>query len=106
MVEEMYQILERLEEINLYENKMFICMNMKKYRLEKYEIYRINNNGARGIKNPYSPQNIASYLGISERHYKRLENPNEKCKNLSLVNLIKLCYVFHKEPSDFIKIYN
>jgi len=81
-------------------------MNMKKFRMEKYENYRVNNNGARGSKNPYSSQNIASYLGISERHYKRLENPNEKCKHLSLVNLIKLCYVFHKELSDFIQIHD
>lgn len=106
MIEEMYKILENLDNVDFYENKKCICMNMKKFRHEKYEIYRVNNNGARGAKNPYSPQNIASYLGISERHYKRLENPNEKCKYLSLVNLMKLGYIYHKELSDFIKMHN
>lgn len=106
MIEEMYQILENLDNIDFYENKKRICMSMKKFRKDMYNLYLSQNKGARGAKNPFSTQNIASYLGISDRHYKRLENPNEKCKHLSLENLMKLCYVYHKELSDFIKINN
>ena len=102
----MYQILDTLDKIDFQKNKKCICMNMKKFRLEKFEEYRIQNNGARGSNNPFSTENVASYLGISKGHYKRLENPNEKCKHLSIENLMKLCYVYHKELSDFIKINN
>ena len=51
----------------------------------------------------YSTESVSAYLGISKIHYKRLENENDKCKYITLDNLIKLAYIFDKKLDDFIK---
>ncbi len=106
VTEEMYEILDNLDKIDFYQCKKIVCMNMKKFRIECFNKYKEENNGAEGALNPFSTENVAEYLNISQVHYKRLENPNEKCKHLTLINLIKLGYIFHKELSDFIKLHN
>lgn len=103
--EQMYQILEVLDNINITDKRKSICMNIKNFRKQKYDEYKKQNKGANGINNPFSTENVASYLGISKVHYKRIENPKEKFKFITLENLIKLGYIFNKELTDFIKLH-
>ena len=100
---QIYQIYELLEKLDSYEIRNKICRNIKKYRLELYNRYKSVNKGVEGSENPYSTENISSYLGISKIHYKRLENENDKCKYITLDNLIKISYILNKKLDDFLK---
>lgn len=101
-IKQIYQIYDILESIKAYKFRSIICKNMKKFRLELYNKYKEKNHGVEGLENPYSTDNISSYLGISKVHYKRLENENDSSKYISLDNLIKLSYIFDKKLDDFI----
>ena len=100
---QIYQIYELLEKLDSYEIRNKICRNIKKYRLELYNKYKSVNKGVEGSENPYSTENISAYLGISKIHYKRLENENDKCKYITLDNLIKISYILNKKLDDFLK---
>lgn len=101
--ESSYQIYERLSKIDLDRIKKIICYNVRKYRLKMYDNYKKIYTGAVGIKNPYSPENVSSYLEMSLSNYKRIENPNDKMKYVSLKNLIKLSYLYDVRIDDFLK---
>ena len=102
-IKQAYQIYESLEGFDQKQIRKIICNNLKKYRLELYNRYKERYNGAEGNSNPYSTINRASYLGISQVHYKRLENENDKSKYIGIDNLIKLSIVFNKKLDDFLK---
>ncbi len=92
-IKQSYQIYEIIEKID----------NIKFYRQKLYKMYKEQYKGAEGLNNPYSTENISSYLGMSKVHYKRLENKNDKCKFISLDNLIKLSYIYGITLDDFLK---
>lgn len=87
-------------DINKEEINKIICINMKKFRKEKYEEFKNNNQNS---ENPYSLDNISFALGISKVHYKRLENKNDKNKNITLIRLIKLAKIYDKTLDDFLQ---
>lgn len=102
-IKQSYQIYELLQEkIEKTEYKFIICKNIKKFRTELYNGYKEKFPKAEGINNPYSTDNVCSYLGISRVHYKRIENENDKNKNITLDNLIKLSYILNKKLDDFL----
>ncbi len=102
-IKQIYQIYELLDKLDSYEIRIKICRNIKKFRLELYNQYKTVNKGVEGSENPYSTENISAYLGISKIHYKRLENENDKCKYITLDNLIKISYIFNKKLDDFLR---
>lgn len=77
-----------------------ICKNMRQFRKEKYNEFKSEHKGE---ENPYNVDNIAELLGISKVHYKRLENPNDKCKHINLDKLITLSIIYGKKLDDFLK---
>ena len=101
-IKHVYQIYELVEKINIEEERKIICRNIKKIRKQLYNNYKEQYHGVQGYQNPYSTENVSSYLGISKVHYKRLENEKDKCKYVTLDNLIKLSYIFDKKVDDFI----
>lgn len=102
-IKQIYQIYELLDSINSYHYRVIICRNIKKYRLELYNKYKTIHKGVEGTDNPYSTDNVSSYLKISKVHYKRIENDNDKCKYVSVDNLIKLSLIFDKKLDDFLR---
>ena len=100
-LKQIYQIYEDLEDINIIKNRKIICRNIKKYRLELYNKYKEEYEKRRGSENPYSTENIASYLNISDGYYRKLESERDKHKYISIDNLIKLAYIFNKKLDDF-----
>lgn len=102
-IKQIYEIYENIEDFDMDKLKIIICDNMKQLRLKHYEEYMKNNNGARGFENPYSTENIANYLDMSKVHYKRLENRNDKNKNISLKNLIVLSLIYEIPLDEFMK---
>ena len=102
-VKQSYQIYEILENIDKETYRKVICKNIKNFRLELYNQYKKEYNNAESSNNPYSTENVSSYLELSKVHYKRLENENDSNKYVSLDNLIKLSYIFDKKLDDFLK---
>ena len=102
-IKQIYQIYELLDNINSYQYRVIICRNIKKFRLDLYNKYKSIHKGVEGTNNPYSTDNVSAYLGISKVHYKRIENDNDKCKYISIDNLIKLSHIFNKKLDDFLK---
>lgn len=96
-----YEIYEILNNVNLSEYRYNICKNIKNIRKEHYEKYKQQYPGSEGDRNPYSTENVASYLGLSKVHYKRLENENDKNKFITLDNLIKLSIIHNVDLKDF-----
>ncbi len=79
-----------------------LASNMKRYRLMFYKEYKKNGVG----DNPYSTENIADILGISRRHYTRLENVNCISKNISIEKLLILKEIYGISLENFFVIHN
>lgn len=103
-VEQTYKIMEKLENVDIMYYRKCICLNIVKFRKELYKNYKEQYKGCVGEKNPYSTENISAYLGISKVHYKRLENPKDKNKFISLDNLIKLSFILNHSLDEFLNI--
>ncbi len=97
--EEMKNIANRVIDKNMLR---VLASNMKKYRLKFYNEYKKKGKG----ENPYSTENIADILGISRRHYTRLENANCISKNISIEKLLILKEIYDISLDDFFVIYN
>lgn len=93
-------LFDLTEKQQIKDYKPTICMNMRKFRLEKYQEFKARHKDK---ENPYSVDNISELLGISKVHYKRLENPNDKCKHINLDKLITLSIIYNKTLDDFLK---
>ena len=72
-VKHVYQIYELLDNLDIKEERKIICRNIKNFRTQRYNNYKKQYKGVQSYHNPYSTENISSYLGISKVHYKRLE---------------------------------
>ena len=92
-IKQMYEIYEILEEFEIIDYKSIIGENIRKFRLELYNKYRLEYNKARRFNNPYSAENIAVYLGVTSSYYRQLENGNAK-SCISIDKLLKLAYIF------------
>ena len=92
---------EQVSSINTDMLYIKICRNIKKYRLEKYNEFKITkkNNSI----NPYSTENIAALLDYNHNHYKRFESENDSTKKIPLQKLVKLSIILEKQLDDFIK---
>lgn len=100
---QIYQIYEIMDELDINALKDIVWQNIKKIRLEYYNKYKKEYNNAMRFNNPYSVCNVASYLGISDTYYRRLESLNDYKNNISFEYLVKLSYLFDKKLDDFIK---
>ncbi len=98
-VDEMNNIAKKVIDKNMLG---VLASNMKKYRLMFYEEYKKKGNG----DNPYSTENIANVLGISRRHYTRLENVNCISKNISIEKLLILKEIYGISLDDFFVVNN
>lgn len=92
--------LYTLVDIDKDEINRTICKNMRESRTVNYEKFKLKHPHE---ENPYSVDNIASVLNISKVHYKRLENYNDKSKNITLYRLIMLSKIYNKKLDDFLK---
>lgn len=99
-IREIYEILEIINAVDIDNYQKNICKNMKKLRIEHYNQYKKEKPG---LDNPYSTENISTALGVSNVHYKRLENANDKHKTTRLPMLIKLSVLYDKEVDFFLK---
>ncbi len=97
------EIIKMLNQLNINEVRVNICRNIKKIRKKFYLEYKKFYPTKRGTENPYSTENISAYLGISEKHYLRLESEKDHCKYISLDNLLKLSYIFDISINKFIE---
>ena len=104
-LKQIYQIYEEVDNLNVKEKRKTICKNIKRIRKDLYNNYKELYHGVEGIQNPYSTENVSSYLGISMVHYKRLENEKDTCKNITLDNLIKLSLIFDTNLQEFLLDY-
>ena len=96
-----YQQLQKdISKDNISHKFEIICKNIKKYRLEKYNEFKLCNLSK---LNPYSTENIAALLGYNHNHYKRYESDNDKLKRIPLEQLLKLCISLDKTLDDFLK---
>lgn len=102
-IKQLREICDDVQNIDIHFYKTKICQNLKRIRLHYYEKYKEEHNGASGFYNPYSSENISSYLNMSKVHYKRLENENDKCKHISIDNLIKLTIIYGIDINEFLK---
>ncbi len=99
-IKQAYQMEEIAENVKNSNHAKDLAANLKKLRLEHYKKYKELNNK---IDNPYSLDNISSLLGISRRHYSRLENPNYTSKNITLDKLIILSKIYEIKIDDLLK---
>ena len=97
---EVYEMLEAVNKIDINKYQIAICNNMRMFRTKYYDQYRYENPKN---ENPYSTENISTVLGMSNVHYKRLENPNDKNKCIRLHTLILLSVIYNKTIEEFIK---
>ena len=75
-----YQQLQKdISKDNISHKFETICKNIKKYRLEKYNEFKLCNLSK---LNPYSTENIAALLGYNHNHDKRYESDNDKLKRI------------------------
>lgn len=100
-IKQAYQMEEIAENVKNSNHAKNLAANLKKLRLEHYKKYKELNNK---IDNPYSLDNISSLLGISRRHYSRLENPNYTSKNITLDKLIILSKIYEIKIDDLLKL--
>ena len=99
-IKQAYQMEEIAENVKNSSHAKNLAANLKKLRLNHYNKYKELNNK---IDNPYSLDNISSLLGISRRHYSRLENPNYTSKNITLDKLIILSKIYEIKIDDLLK---
>lgn len=99
-IKQAYQMEEIAENVKNSNHAKNLAANLKKLRLEHYKKYKELNNK---IDNPYSLDNISSLLGISRRHYSRLENPNYTSKNITLDKLTILSKIYEIKIDDLLK---
>lgn len=90
-----------LSNINKDELYTVICKNIKKFRLEKYTEFKMQNSHKK--LNPYSTENIAALLDYNHNHYKRFESETDSTKIIPLEKLVKLAIILDKNIDDFIK---
>ena len=102
MVRNNFQALQehvsKIDKDTLYQN---ICINIKKYRLEKY--YEFKKENTYSSINPYSTENIAALLDYNHNHYKRFESLNDSTKRIPLDKLVKLSIILDKSLDELIK---
>ena len=98
-IKQAYQMVEIAENVKNSNFEKTLASNLKKLRISHYNEYKNLNNK---IDNPYSLDNISSLLGISRRHYSRLENPNYTSKNITLDKLIILSKIYEIKIEDLI----
>lgn len=96
--DEIKSLVSEVKKDEIYIN---ICKNMKKFRLEKYNEFKLNHNSKE--LNPYSSQNIAELLDCSFNYYKRYESETDPTKKIPLIKLIKLSIILDKPIEDFYK---
>ncbi len=99
-VKRAFELFELVEKKTSKDYKPIICLNMRKFRKEKYMEFKAKH---KDDENPYSVDNISALLGISKVHYKRLENVNDKCKYINLDKLIILSIIYDKSLDEFLK---
>lgn len=99
-IKQAYQMEEIAETVKNSNHSKTLAANLKKLRLEHYKQYQKLNSK---IDNPYSLDNISSLLGISRRHYSRLENPNYTTKNITLEKLIILSKIYEVSIDDLVR---
>lgn len=101
-VEDFQTLQEKLYIINNDETFKIICSNIKRFRLEKYQEYKMSKTNSK--INPYSTENIAALLDYNHNHYKRFESENDSTKRIPFDKLYRLSIILDKSLDDFVKI--
>lgn len=94
---ELKELISKVNKDMLY---VRICKNIKKYRIEKYNEFKLKNSK---LINPYSTEKIAELLDYNHNHYKRFESENDSTKKIPLEKLVKLSIILDKKIEDFIE---
>ena len=90
-----HELQEKVNKLNKEDIFEIICRNIKKYRLEKYNEFKKENNNDK--LNPYSTENISALLDYNHNHYKRFESENDSTKRIPLEKLVKLSIILDKK---------
>ena len=96
-----HELQEKVNKLNKEDIFEIICRNIKKYRLEKYNEFKKENNNDK--LNPYSTENISALLDYNHNHYKRFESENDSTKRIPIEKLVKLSIILDKKIDDFLK---
>lgn len=91
-------LVDKVDKKEMYKT---ICLNIKKYRLQKYEEFKRNNT--KNIINPFTTENISALLDYNHTHYKRFESENDTTKMIPLEKLVKLSLILGVKIDDFFK---
>lgn len=94
-------LLSNMDIDQIYKN---ICKNIKNFRLEKYNEFKLNNPNK--SLNPFSTENISALLDYNHNHYKRFESETDSTKRIPLEKLLKLSIILNKKIDDFIQFNN
>lgn len=94
---ELKELISKVNKDMLY---VRICKNIKKFRIEKYNEFKLKNSN---LINPYSTEKIAELLDYNHNHYKRFESENDSTKKIPLEKLVKLSIILDKKIEDFIE---
>ena len=89
----------KLSNVNIDLLYVRVCKNIKKFRLEKYNEFKLNNT--KFSFNPYSTEKIAELLDYNHNHYKRFESENDSTKRMPLEKIYKLSIILDKKIDDF-----
>jgi len=89
----------KMDDFVLSDYQVTICRNMKKFRKELYEEFKIKYPNT---KNPYTTLGISELLGISHEYYKRIES-YDKNKPISIKLFLKMVVLLDKNISEFLK---
>ena len=96
--ESLQDIVSKIDKEEIY---IKICKNIKKFRLERYNEFKMNN--VKNSINPFSTENIAALLDYNHNHYKRFESENDSTKKIPLNKLVLLSIILDKKIDDFLK---
>lgn len=96
--QKLQDIVSKINNEELYTN---ICKNIKNFRLEKYNEFKMENSN--NTINPYTTENIAALLDYNHNHYKRFESETDGTKRMPLEKIVKLSIILDKNLDDFIK---
>ena len=97
---EFYEMQEIVEEYKNSNYNSTVSKRVKQLRTRFFEEYK---NIKKGLDNPYSMDSIAYLLGITPRHYKKLESTTYNKNNFNDDKLLILSKIFGVHMEDFYK---
>lgn len=97
---EFYEMQEIAEEYKTSNYNLTVSKRVKQLRLSHFEEYKKIKGG---LDNPYSMDNISYLLGITPRHYKKLESLTDDKNSFNDDKLLILSKIFNIHMEEFYK---